>query len=1066
LRLGAFEVGDEIGRGGMGQVRAAVHVASGTPVALKVLPAAKARHERYFESFRREVRHAAALDHASIARVLDYGEIPADVDAASGGELPEGSPWFVMERVDGGTLAPLRGNTTWARAQTVLADVLAGLAHAHARRVLHRDIKPTNVLLTTDGRARLVDFGIAVGLDAGVAEGESNLGTPSYMAPEQFLGDWRDFGPWTDLYALGCLAWALLCGDPPHGVQKQWVPAARAHLNGTIGPFQPASPVPRRAEEWLRWLCARQPGDRPQLAADAAAALREIGDGSEEGLARARALPPTWREAVAPRPLLLEGAGRGVVGLREPPLVGRVEERDALWQALVRASEGRRCEVVVLRGPSGVGKSRLARWLTERAHEVGGAVGFAARCGRQRESGDGLPGLLGRALVAGDLDREQTVARAAAALGSAGADAVAAAELVHPSGSELFQNPADRFALVARLLRARAGDRAAIVVLDEAHRDPDALGFARWLRTARMGPFLVVLTISDDEPHDGDADAVGAVLHVPPLTPQEHGELIRSFLPLAPPLAAALATRTAGNPLFAVHLVVDWADRQVLRAGPAGFELAPGEEAALPRALADVWKARAERLFEGRPPAWTGALGVAAALGQVVDPSEWRAACDRAGIQADLAALTDSLLQARLFVAWDERGTVAFVHGMLREGVLAAAARTGEAPRLHGAVADVLAAAGASPERVAAHFVAADRLADALPWLRSAAKQALVDRRVAAHLDRHDALLDRLGLPDDDPARIESKLLRALDVGQRGRMTEAIALAKEAEKAAARAGQGRLLVDALATRGNFLRKEGRPDEAHLALSSALGMARAMGLADLLGRIALYIGSLHLAKGDTVRAERWLVEAADAGIPDRPTLELSAIIRVAEIRIDRRDFEGAREALARALKRADETGFRLGAAFAAHVEAGIEDGLGNLDRAAELRERCVQHYVELGLPPDPAAQNELGHARLRQGRLDAARVAFTEVVQGPFQARRIVDLAIVGLAACAAGESRWTDADAELARLSPDVAVFAHPDLVPILEGIAARCAAGGHAPGASSWQDVARRVREVVANRR
>src|SRR5688500_13818028 len=146
IALGPFTLLAPLGAGGMGEVWAAVHGPSDAPVAVKVLTAAFAREPVFVRAFRNEVRATAALDHPSIVAVLDHGEVSEAADAASDGRLQAGSPYLVMERVDGGSLADVLGNHPWDDLRRDLLVVLDALAHAHARGVVHRDMKPANVL--------------------------------------------------------------------------------------------------------------------------------------------------------------------------------------------------------------------------------------------------------------------------------------------------------------------------------------------------------------------------------------------------------------------------------------------------------------------------------------------------------------------------------------------------------------------------------------------------------------------------------------------------------------------------------------------------------------------------------------------------------------------------------------------------------------------------------------------------------------------------------------------------------------------------------------------------------
>ena len=162
----------------------------------------------------------------------------------------------------------------WPRIRPVLLTLLDALAHAHARGFVHRDVKPANVLIGTPFDARpgikLSDFGIAriehTSQDLPEAE---FAGSAPYSAPEQLVGPVHEIGPSTDLFGLGCLAWALMTGDPPHASASipQLISARRA---GRLPEFVPVDPVPDGFVQWLRRLLAPASGSRFEYAADAA----------------------------------------------------------------------------------------------------------------------------------------------------------------------------------------------------------------------------------------------------------------------------------------------------------------------------------------------------------------------------------------------------------------------------------------------------------------------------------------------------------------------------------------------------------------------------------------------------------------------------------------------------------------------------------------------------------------------------------------------------------------------------------------------------------------------------
>ena len=202
-----FTIESTIGRGGMGVVYKATQAGLNRTVALKMLlaggfadPATRAR-------FLLEAESVAALEHPHIVHVFAFGE-------------HTGYPYLAMEYVPGGTLADrVKANGTLAakEAAEITAKLAAAVAHAHSRGVVHRDIKPLNVLLAADGEPRLADFGLAkVGrADQHLSVTGQVLGTPAYMSPEQAAGKTHEIGTATDVYALGAVLYDVLTGQPP-----------------------------------------------------------------------------------------------------------------------------------------------------------------------------------------------------------------------------------------------------------------------------------------------------------------------------------------------------------------------------------------------------------------------------------------------------------------------------------------------------------------------------------------------------------------------------------------------------------------------------------------------------------------------------------------------------------------------------------------------------------------------------------------------------------------------------------------------------------------------------------
>ena len=201
-RVGAFELDRLLGEGGMASVWSAHHVESELRVAVKLV---QRLSDRMRAVFRREVEAVAGLDHPGIVMVYDHGE-------------KDNEPWLVMEHASGGSLEGAAPPDSWSAMLERVLRILDALAHAHARGVVHRDLKPGNILVCTAGDLRpgikLADFGLALALD-GRRVLAAGAGTPAYMAPEQVLGHWWNLGPWTDLYALGGMAWEMATGTRP-----------------------------------------------------------------------------------------------------------------------------------------------------------------------------------------------------------------------------------------------------------------------------------------------------------------------------------------------------------------------------------------------------------------------------------------------------------------------------------------------------------------------------------------------------------------------------------------------------------------------------------------------------------------------------------------------------------------------------------------------------------------------------------------------------------------------------------------------------------------------------------
>jgi hypothetical protein len=262
---GRYVLDDQIGNGGYGEVWRASDTVLARPVAVKLLHPRYTQRSEALARFRAEARHAGGLSHENIAQVFDYGE-PADGQP----------PYLVMELVDGPSLETVLtgGPLDDTRTMDIVAQAAAGLQAAHAAGMIHRDIKPGNLLLAPGGTVKITDFGIAhtIGSAPLTASGEL-IGTPGYLAPERAMGERAT--PASDLYSLGMLAYECLAGAPPfRGTPLE---VALAHRDRPLPPLPPS--VAAGVAALVMRLAAKDPARRLSDAAEVAVWAGLLRDG-------------------------------------------------------------------------------------------------------------------------------------------------------------------------------------------------------------------------------------------------------------------------------------------------------------------------------------------------------------------------------------------------------------------------------------------------------------------------------------------------------------------------------------------------------------------------------------------------------------------------------------------------------------------------------------------------------------------------------------------------------------------------------------------------------------------
>lgn len=969
-----YEVIRELGRGGMGVVYMCRDLVSRERVALKRLrPPDESKLSRNDENwwFQQEARAVASLEHPAIVRARDFGT------------LHDGSPYLVMDVLPGRSVHEWMHTTTmpWAVIWALVDQVLAGLAHAHARGVIHGDLKPSNVMLDLASAGRgprvyILDLGLAwlrqsrhdPRLD-GAPQPElamhAGAGTVGWVAPEQIRKAATHVGPPTDIYALGCILYRVLIGKEVFEGTAQEV--LRAHKRSPVpDPILPDG-VPAGVGKFIQRLLAKKPWQRYETAADARAAWAQFkprhAPTMEETVVSAPVLPaapsssPEMGKAVAAARTL----GPGLLSLRPSPMVAREEERRELMDIVgsVCSRSGPPHRMVALLGEAGVGKSRIAEWLCEEVHEKGLMWPLRARYGKTPSPLDGLTGAVNQYFSLQGADRdlvEQTLINRWEV--DKGDDealtwVAATAEWLRPTppGTVLPVGPSGkRFVLdtpelrwvVARKMLERIGEQKPILIwFDDLHLT-SANTFDMLARLHRDAPKLRMLIVATarSEALETDLDAAlrmeamraewkGKVFDLIPLGANETQALLRATLPLHDDAVVAATMQSRGNPLFALQLLHAWAGGGYLTL--TGGKYSVPSDALQGRAIttAELWDERLRAV----PTELRLSAYAAAALGDDIRGNVLKELVSELGMDPNDALV--ALTRAQMLLA---SGTDQFrwAHALLQEHLLGRLHERHDAPAVFRLAANALAK---HPE--------------------------VGSRRIMKHRVRN---LLRAG-DDDVGARLMFKFIEG--AWARGRDTTATL--KDLMLLEGRV-HGEIAAEYAYWRAEALRHAGRIEEAKEQAEAArlafeqgherVLEARAL---RLLGHLSSDMGAPAQGRNLVAQALSQFEEMNDA------RGRAQALVVLGEIDYLLGEHARARSVLSEAIEWCDKTNDLLGRAQCFILLAMIETAVGGYRRAKDLLLEARSSFDDIGYRLGIAQCDVvLGHAEHRALNMDGAR----------------------------------------------------------------------------------------------
>jgi eukaryotic-like serine/threonine-protein kinase len=311
---GRYALSELLGSGGMAEVFLAHDRILDRDLALKILREGYAEDAAFVSRFRREAQSAAALNHPYVVQVYDQGR------------SEDGRLYIAMEHVPGGNLKDLitrRGMLDPTEAALLASEVAEALGAAHERGIVHRDIKPQNVLLGEAGEAKVTDFGIALAASTSITSGTNLVfGTATYMSPEQAMGE--RVGPPSDLYSLGVVLYEMLTGTVPFEAEGALATAMKHVTDQPVPPRAREPSVPEAMEALVMGLLAKDPEDRCGSAFELAEDLRKARKGLPLAFAGVARYPEAAREFVSTEGGTHPDSSENAPRRRKPTAIGLV----------------------------------------------------------------------------------------------------------------------------------------------------------------------------------------------------------------------------------------------------------------------------------------------------------------------------------------------------------------------------------------------------------------------------------------------------------------------------------------------------------------------------------------------------------------------------------------------------------------------------------------------------------------------------------------------------------------------------------------------------------------------